>query len=430
MPVYVYILVLCFLFPGLDQSHHNTYSLSKEWAESFTGRIDDLFEISIDINCNDDYCEGELTYLRSRIKFNLKGSRNQNTFSLTELDDAGNISGHINAELNDSNFKGTWHNYDFTRGAEINLNISKNNNFIPSHCGKNKRFYSLETEGKNNKINMFLLSESNGRYSGSLFLENKNKTYLFETYSDNTSIDADLWYNNDYEGGLNIDLSEIEPVLTLQEKDKTSKHKLIYNDRLNVECIEYADYVVAYDIIHPKSRNETLNTFLDSTSDQWVDDIISTIKPPSPKTSNYKPRSRYSRLATARIHIVFMDKNYCSGYMEYYKNWDKNQFSTFTINLKNDEENLITLPTTSEEIISLEKKKILSKIIESKKMEGSLELEEWINSDPFKNYMLSHEGLILITEKHPFYGQMTINIPWDKLASSIPKKHAFYRYVK
>ena len=424
----LYILYFAtFSFASEDSNSNSSFN------RYYHGRFDDLVEILISLNCFEDECIGELVYLRSKQKFQLEGIIKGSAFKLQEIDYQDNISGYLEGTIDGANLSAAWYNYDRSRGAKIYAKKTDDSELLPAHCGNNKRFYIYKNDGEERENKLMFLLENESAISGTIYLENIGSSNSFRTTLHDRYFSIPLYNSSNLhiaDANVSIKSNQVE-IQTISKNEKRLKHKLELESSLGIDCIEYGDYILTYDISYPKTRNERLNQYLDSTFNKLTTVCENKMSKLLKKYPEPVPALRYTELITGRVELSFFDKYYASGIIDFGSTDTKiNNSEAFIINLKKEDPRLNQSISRLRQILQKEKKDLLAQYLANSSFKENEQFKDWIIDDGIQHFTISSDGLNYSSNPHPVFGRIKLTIPWNESRKYISKNHPLYRYVK
>ena len=243
----------------------------------YKGKIDDISDVSVSLNCQGKNCKGELTYVRSRDQFRLEGTLEGNQLQLREFNEANKCTGYLNGQIEGEDIQLAWKNKEGTIGNTIKLKeVGRKPNF-PSFCGDNKwiNAYSGKIDGA--EVDMILQRVDNNRILGAAYYLNQNKKVLLSgKLSDNNNL-----HLNFIDEKTSAQIATLRGVfqqnrgISASFYDKQQAQKFVFfqlKKTLAVSCLEYADYYTNYDFLFPKSSNAIFNEIMILLTTNWIND--------------------------------------------------------------------------------------------------------------------------------------------------------------
>ncbi|MEM6318037.1 MAG: hypothetical protein AAF960_10225, partial [Bacteroidota bacterium] len=233
---------------------------TSEKVKHYKGRIDDISDVTVSLDCQGKKCTGELTYLRSRDKFQLRGTRKGDLLQLQEYSESNKCTGYLNGKISGENIQLDWKNKEGTVGNSIKLKEVTRKPDFPSFCGDNKWINAYTGFIKDERVEMILQRVENNRLLGTAyFADQKQKVVLEGVLSDDknliiTFVKVDNWTSMGtlrgvYRGKQNLSVSFYD----MRNQQDFSVFEL--KKSLATSCLEYADYYTSYDFLFPKSED-------------------------------------------------------------------------------------------------------------------------------------------------------------------------------
>lgn len=392
----------------------------------YKGRIDDISDITVSLTCEGQNCNGNLTYVRSKDEFKLKGTLQDNRLQLTEFNQADKCTGYLNGKKEGTSLELDWKNKEGTVGNVIKLEEVARRPEFPTFCGDNKWINSYSGNIKGKAVDLILHRVDNNRVLGTAFFLDRKERFI---------VQGDLSFNN------NLHLKFISEKTGAEigslrgvYKDKQNLSASFYNAQqsqsfvtfrlgksLAMSCLEYADFYTNYDFLFPKSSNAIFNEVMILLTKDWIDDCRKNSQRIRKKTADTELRA--SQRAYSWSDVLLLTDEFISGMLTYQATWTQGESTkTFNYNLKTGE--LIELPTIFKKGFNYQlfiKKYIAQEIIKSPIYKNNTDFRNWIKDEQFTFFTLGKEGITFYTEFHIIYDRQQVTIPYKKLKANIRK---------
>lgn len=406
-----------------------------EWVKYYKGRFNDINDVVLTLAGDGKDIKGKMEYLRSKTVFYLVGEAKKNNIILQEYDPEGLITGYLKGEYSESGIRGTWQNVDNNLGSNLKLEEVKNKVEVPSYCGDNKwvRIYTGNI-GKD-KARMILQKNGAGKVKGSFIFLNKTNTQKIKGYSDT--------FDNYYltiKDEMNHPQGKIEG--SFDDKNKFNVNYIKASGKeftatfhpdvnLPVGCHEYADYATSYDVLYPKTRNESFNEWIEEIMLAWngnakkyMNEIVSMRQTPIPSM-------RQMLRAHAWTDIDVYNKDLISGQIHFSSSWTKNPTSqSLNFNLKSGKEILAKDIFKAEfDYVAYAKKYMKNRLLQHAYAKDT-NFIEWLDTQQFETFNFRSEGIYFATGYHPLYGRQSVTIPYKKLKAFFVKNDIIENFIK
>ena len=400
-------------------------------VKHYTGRIDDINDVTISMKCHNKNCEGELVYLRSRDRFQLKGTLNDNRLNLREFNRTKLCTGYLTGKLEGDRLTLDWKNLDGSIGNELQLKEVSRTPDFPTFCGDNKWINAYSGKINGELIELVLQRVENNRILGTAFSHQHNLTYRVE---------GSLLESNN----LHITLTDINKLITvgtIRGIFKENQHlRTSYYDRqqmqsfvtfkleqsVDMSCLEYADYYTNYDFLFPKSNSAIFNEYMVLLTNKWISDCRSNAKEIRRKEASVDARA--SQRAYSWTDVAFLSENFISGMLTYHASWrGKEETKTFNFDLKKGE--IILLEDLFKKGFDYRiflKKYAAEQILRLPIYKRDKDFRNWVKDQKFEHFTIGKTGISLYTDFHIIYGRQQVFIPYKKIKSNI-KKNATVR---
>lgn len=406
-----------------------------KWVKYYNGSIDNLNDVSLTIAFDGKNCKGTLHYLRSQETFNLNGYLQGNTLILEETDYQESVSGFIIGKIKNESLEGEWSNYNGSIASSISLEeVNKLEIEKISDCSANRWVRQYSGIIMWNEVNMILQHFDDNRITGLAYYKQEDKELNVDGY-----IDADGNFNLKFKntGGITVgslkgkenDLLELRAEYT----DKSGERKFAsfeIDNKLNVSCIQYADYMTSYEVIYPESSSPAFNEWMDSYIKDWVSRCRKHVKYMNNKHEEEAPDLRASERAYVWFDVVYMTDGFLSGNMTFSNTWsDYNQGRSINYDLTKGKEILWKdLFKKSKSFNRFLKNYIDQKIMHNPRYMDK-DFRNWVKKEKFPLYTISRAGIIFSTNFNAIYGQQQVVVPYALLKPYLKKNNPIEDFI-
>ena len=406
-----------------------------EWVKHYKGRFNDMNDVVITLAGDGKNVKGEMEYLRSKITFFLVGEVKKNKLVLQEYDSEGLVTGYLKGEYTEWGIRGQWQNVENNIGAMLRLEEVKSRVEVPSYCGDNKWIRTYNGNVGKDKAKMILQKNGAGKVMGTFIFSDKTNTRKIKGYSDT--------FDNYYltiKDEMNRPQGKIEG--SFDGKNKFNVNYVKTNGKeitctfhpvedLSVGCQEYADYATSYDILYPKTRNESFN--------KWIEKIMLAWNGQSKKYTNEIVTMRQIPVPTMRqmlrshawTDIDVYNGALISGQIHFSNSWTKNTTSqNLNFNLKTGKEILAKEIFKHDfDHVAYAKKYMKNRMLQHAYAKD-MKFIEWLNTQKFEAFNFRSEGIYFATDFHPLYGRQSVTIPYKKLEDFFVKNNIIQNFLK
>ncbi len=406
-----------------------------EWVKYYKGRFNDMNDVVITLAGDGKDIKGEMQYLRSKTVFYLVGEAKKNKLTLQEYDVEGLVTGYFKGEYTEWGIRGEWQNIENNLGSKLRLEEVKNRVEVPSYCGDNKWVRTYSGNIGRDKAKMILQKNGAGKVMGTFIFLNKTNTRKIKGYSDT--------FDNFYltiKDEMNRPQGKIEG--SFDEKNKFNANYTKNNGKeiactfhpdvdLSVGCQEYADYATSYDVLYPKTRNESFNDWIEKIMLSWngackkyMNEIVTMRQVPVPSM-------RQMLRSHAWTDIDVYNDELISGQIHFSSSWTKNAKSqNLNFNLKTGKEILAKDIFKSDfDQVAYAKKYMKNRMLQHAYAKD-VKFVEWLDTQQFEAFNFRSEGIYFATDFHPIYGRQSVTIPYKKLKDFFVKNDIIQNFLK
>jgi hypothetical protein len=141
------------------------------WIKRYNGLLDAVIGVEIALGFDGRNCAGYLTYQKSKARFRLEGTLENNQLRLKELNGRDELTGFLRGTWSEAHLEGTWTNYNNTFETLLTANTTH------LSCGSQKWTNRYGASFKNMPADLLLNRTDDQRLSGTLWSQADNTTY-------------------------------------------------------------------------------------------------------------------------------------------------------------------------------------------------------------------------------------------------------------
>ncbi len=363
-------------------------------------------------------CHGLLTYLSSNEKINLKGSFDNDQFSLNEFDVNDNLIATIKGTIDGDEIEADWMRNDEKRGAKINLVHVKREVKVPEDCSEKKWIRSYHGFINKNEIKVILHHPDDGTIFGIAYMAGNvmDVKGVFQGEED-----VILSFKDEF----NISFGKL--------KGTIDEHKTIVSEFHNVEgfatkinldlvkelkmtCQEYADYHSTYDISYPLTLHPAFNNWMETFTEEWIILNKRDIDKLTNKIKNKSINNRAAYKSYAWCEVAMLNERILSGFISGQSSWSYiEQGVAFNFDLYNnkvlDAKDIFIKDFKDNEFVKAQLDKKLANNILYK----DNDFKQWLSNEEFKHFIVQPDGICFSTDFNPIYGAQKVTISYDLL---------------
>lgn len=424
----IFVGIIIFLLQGsfLLAQKVATPNYQTNNLKHYKGRIDDINDVTLSLNCNGSLCEGDLTYLRSRDQFKIKGTIKDGRLQLKEFNRANKCSGYLEGKVEGKSIELNWKNEAGTIGNKLQLKEVGRPPDFPTFCGDNKWINAYAGNIDGEAVSLILQRVDNHRILGSAYYADDKKKVLIEgTLSENNNLHLNFMRENTAESiGSLRGIFKQNQNLSASFYDNQQLQNFVtfkLEKSLLMNCLEYADYYTNYDFLFPKSDNAIFNEIMVLLTKDWIGDCrlnAQKIRKKSPKVA-----ARANQRAYSWTDVALLTDDFISGMLTYHATWTKGEATkTFNYDLKGG--NAIELTDIFKKNFDYKafvKKYAAEAIIKNPIYKRNKDFRTWIKNQEFSFFTLGKEGISFYTDFHIIYDRQRIVVPYKKLKGNIKK---------
>ncbi|MEL6865642.1 MAG: hypothetical protein AAFP19_14540 [Bacteroidota bacterium] len=392
-----------------------------KWLRHYKGRIDDLNDIAVSLAYDGKHCRGQMTYLRSKETFILKGNIDKNNMlRLREIDQQGETSGYLFGEFSDQNILGEWQNYNNSIGGSLQLIGVSEAVAFPSYCGDNKWIHLYQGKIAAEPAEIVLQKGSDNHLRGLVYIQSMQESFeLIGEIDENqhfelTFKDSRSQVKGKLRGHIQNNQSIEARFLPLDGVEGPADFRL--TDAMTVGCIEYADYISSYDITYPKTQNASFNRWIKRQTEEWVGQCRDYTEEMKKVNQESVPSLRATVRAFAWTDIDLFSQELISGIITFSNTWETEpKGDCFNFDLRNGK--AIALDDLF--VSDFDHQKFIRQHINERIGQHSLyrdyEYRKWLANEGFNFFTIRKEGISFSTRFNAIYGQQRITIPYKIL---------------
>ena len=390
-----------------------------KWIEHYRGKFDGANDIAMTLAYDGKSCKGLLVYSKSGELLRLDGTLKGNELRLLEVDQNGIISGEYEGQIEGKNMLLTWSNIDNTLGSDAFL-IQVQKEELNSKPEVNQQWVSYY-EGNifGSKVDLFLQHDGKNVLSGIAYFFDENRSYnLVGEIFDFDNLDITIKNDqNKLKGklqGVFKDGNEI--AANFYKSGHRTPTNFLIRRTMKIDCIEYADYFMSYDISFPKTSNLSFNRWMEELATQWLNNCRKQAFEFRGMNLEKKPELRSAVRACAWSDVDFFDDQLISGVLTFENTWtDGFEGEPFNYDFKKGKK--ITLKDIFKEgsDISAIIANQLNEEISQHLFYKDYEFRNWLSKQDFPYFLIHKDGLAFCTSFNSIYGRQKVKISYEKL---------------
>ncbi|NJN77205.1 MAG: DUF3298 domain-containing protein, partial [Saprospiraceae bacterium] len=358
-----------------------------------------------------------------KAKFKIEGNiLNDTTLTLTEYDLNNMATARIEATIKKyDGISGSWFTLDKKLGEVLELLPTNSEPNYPGYCGDNKWIHKYSGTLGNNDVEMMIRKGNNGYVKGTIYYKSTNKTHFIEgdilnngraiyleikdlNWNKIAKINGRIDFNSDAISGTAITpTGEINCDLTLFQK-------------MEVGCMEYADFLTKTEITYPKTTNQNFNEALKTKIQDWSTLSKAYTKEYEAQMSTFSAANRASLRSYCWYEVDCFSSRLISGKIIQTNTWN-NDYQGFSFNYDLVENKEITLEDIFKKSFDYQRfiNRYIEKDVKKRPYYGDGFYESWIKKQEFEYYTFRKEGLVLSTKFNGTYGEQQVTIPYEIL---------------
>ncbi len=389
-------------------------------TEYFVGLIDDAYQVTVSLLCEGGRCNGELMYTESGVNFQLEGVQFDNRFLLQEIDEQQAVSGFINATQNNGSIEGEWSNFDGSIGSKIQLQKVEDKEVI-SNATNDKWVKIYRGIILWDEVQMILHHLGQGQVFGSIYYTSQDE-------------EEKIVGQIDQQGKLNLTIANDASMNTArlierETNDNGFRAEFTNPDgqknyssfelkkQIPVAYIEYADYVMSYEVLYPQYTNTTFNNWVQDYIKNWIKRCRTQVKAIKENYPVCEPQARSSERAYIWFEIDEIHNDLLVGSFFFSNTWN-NHTSGLPINFDLKTGKPITeknLLKKNDKTFKEFKNKYISNELKRHPKYMDSDYRAWVNKESFPLFTLQNNGIQYSTNYDEIYGQAKVTIPYEKL---------------
>jgi len=390
----------------------------------FKGRLDDLVDVSAELNFDGKIVSGQWTYLQSNISFKLKGQVTDDILVLDELNERAEVSGTLKGKLLNDRIEASWANIGETISSYVILNETTVSNPTPTLCGDNKWLNIYTTKVSGEKVELILQREANAQLHGICYKNGKDYRVIGEVKDDRVSLilkDYRGRLAGEYTGKLKAGKSLKGDFL---HKTTTEDWNFKLQSAIEVGCQSHADYQSTFDITYPLLKNQAFDYWMQNQIKNWVITCEEHIESKGQLQAK-SPTSRASAIANAWCSIEYIDSKVVSGRLIFDQSWAGEQASIpFSFDLKKSQAiNITDLFNHNFDHAYFVDNYIKNVFKAHKQYDADPKFNDWLEACAFPHFSIRKDGVNFSTDYNRMYGQLNITIPFSELSAYMKVGH-------
>lgn len=403
------------------------------WVKYFSGRLDDVSDVDISLGFDGKNCKGYLIYTDSKTRLRLDGTlTDSSSLKLREFSPANEMSGYLRGSLVGKCLDAEWINHNNTLGSQLEAEEVPAGQIGLSHCGDNKWVSRYATTRSGGRFEVVLSRANNGLLVGSAWTESDNQTYLLRgAITDNGNYLLDVKTQDGKSAGqMSGTMRYLQSFETnWQTPDRINQLFDFYlKESLAVGCHEFADFTSSYDILYPKTKCSSCNSWLEKQVSSWVNSCKDHF---AAQKLTIKPATRATLRASGWADVSLWTDELLCGSLTFEESWSENPHGlSFNFDLKNGRD--ITLNDLF--IKNFDAKTWLAEYAGREAVKLPIwsqpNARAWLQKEGFPLFLLRRDGLAMQTPFHPIFGQQTILIPYPTLKPYLLKNSPAAAFVK
>ena len=392
---------------------------------SFHGRLNDMVDINLELDCSGQHCDGKLQYIRSGLLFRLSGTASGHQLELREIDHNGAVSGFLEIQKEGNGLLGRWYNASHSYGGNIHFEPVKAFPENPRFCGDNKWLHQLKGSHEGRAVELILHKHSDNQLQGVISTHSQTfevKGSLRQKGELDLSFPKDIMGEDlDYN---KITLSGEGIKFHLPKENQITLLSLVNSQPLG--CMEYMDYVRNIEITYPKTPNIAVNRTIERLAENWVGQVLKQTEIGANGTGALTPDLRASAVARSWSIIEHYSDQLLSGIQLFSSSFSPVEAVNINYDLVSGEPLALSdLFRKGFNFRTVLKHHIKQQLYKGALWEKDQYYKEWISSQDFDLFTLRKDGLRLHSFYHPVYGRQVVYIPRDELQPYLRKNNVF-----
>jgi hypothetical protein len=392
------------------------------WVRHYKGKLDGFNDLTLTLAYNGKQCLGQMTYLRSKVTFQMRGTLLDERLTLDELYGPDAIkTGTVVGTLRVDGITGKWHRFDGkVSGALDFLQVAAPPDF-PSYCGANQwlRRYVGKLDGQDTEL--ILHHSDKGGLSGVACWENDGASYAISGQQDSNEEDCQFAL---LEGGKFIDGFKGKLLRNGKELDgRFSNSKNAGNavfdlkEEMAVGCEEYMDFFAKYEFVYPKTDSRTLNDHLEQLLAPWRSSCMLLADSLHGEYGDTpSPYARAAMRASVWYELLFWSEDLMGGILFYTNSLRPGtEAKSFNFDLKNKREVALKDIFSKKHDYSVFIKNYISEAIKRHDQYSDPKFRKWVADVPFDNYVFQSDGIRFFSPHSPVFGSQSVLVPYEQL---------------
>ncbi len=439
---YIFLSLLSTFFVGNIYAQQTAYTSSittpqetfaeKNNTQYFSGLLDDLYQVRIQLDCSTGECSGQLVYTESGVQFRLEGIKLGDQLLLKEINQQSEISGFIKATWNDQQITGEWSNFDGTIGSAIELQSVEKEATVHT-LGQDKWVKTYKGVVAWEEVEMVLHHLGHQHVTGFVYnFANDDEHVITGQINQNGVLELSIQNAAGIEKGTlvgkDIDDKNFRAEYKNNENERSYASFELTN-KIPVGYIEYANYVMNYEVLFPEYTNNTFNVWIKDYLQNWVSDCRSTTQQLNKKVV-LQPEDRASERGYVWFNIEESLPDFISGYYFYSNTWNhqtigKSLNYDLVSNKSIEWKDVFKKSATAE--LNNFKQQYIEKEIRRNPQYMDTAFQEWIHTQTFPLFAFQQNGIQFSTIYDEVFGQTKITISYEDLKPFMKKKNPINR---
>ncbi len=394
-----------------------------KWIRHYTGKLDQVNDVSMSIGYDGKRCKGRLVYAGSQELFLLEGNLSGNKLSLKEKDKNDQTSGFLTGSLSEHHFTGTWRNQSKDLSLPLRLNIAEAPLKVPLPCTADRWIRTYRSDAHQ----LLIQNLGEQQFTGYIHLPGRAGTFHFdsEKATSNGQVLFELLDLYGKQVGFLQSKEQQGPqwnFIFIDPQGKSQEVQFQLEEQFAMNCTSYADYLSSYDITFPQTTSNEFNQWISQQAKVWIQRCQDYTSVVGAEETNYRPEMRAALRAYAWTDICFYDQQLISGQISEQKSWsNETNGQSFIYDFRAQrvlEESDIFNPAFPRRAFLWEK---LKTELPNFPLYIDKNFRQWMENNEFPYLSLSMEGLCFSTEFDMIYGQQHLIIPYAEILPYLKK---------
>ena len=404
------------------------------WVKHYSGRLDDLNDVTVTLAYDGKHCKGQIRHLKSREIYGLAGFIKKDKIRLQEVNQDEQISGFIEGNINKASIVGNWSKYDNSIGKSLILKESKKPLSIPTNCGDNKWVRTFNGTIDSKDVELMLQLESDSELKGVVYFYSLDQSFEVEgAILNNNKLALRIYDANAFLKGVISGYVSDKGIIDAGYTGEGGKQQMVSfweQSKLHVACVEYADYFGSYDITYPKSKSSAFNQWVSGQSIVWLNECRERIQKVNEQNKVLDLEKCASIRAYAWCDLDYVSPQIISGTLLMNSTWSKEtELVGFNFNLTTNQK--IELNDIFKKDFDYQQMiwEYLGEDVKKHKYYSDYNFRKWLSAESFNQFAIRHDGINFSTSFNSIYGQQKVTIPYEILAPHLKKKSPVWAFV-